>query len=73
MLIIHYAKLSSFRLDATNVFDFPLAQVVTNINLQHKIFLKKKTLNEIIQEDVGYLSNFTNIYIGKQTPYVLKG
>ena len=61
-----------FRLDATNVFDFPLAQVVTNINLQHKIFLKKKTLNEIIQEDVGYLSNFTNIYIGKQTPYVLK-
>ncbi len=61
-----------FRLDATNVFDFPLAQVVTNINLQHKIFLKQKTLNEIIQEDVGYLSNFTNIYIGKQTPYVLK-
>ena len=61
-----------FRLDATNVFDFPLAQVVTSINLQHKIFLKQKTLNEIIQEDVGYLSNFTNIYIGKQTPYVLK-
>ena len=29
-------------------------------------------LNEIIKEDVGYLSNFTNIYIGKQTPYVLR-
>jgi dihydrofolate synthase/folylpolyglutamate synthase len=58
--------------DCSNIFDFPLAQIVTNINLQHKIFLKKKTLNEIIKEDVGYLSHFTNIYIGKQTPYVLK-
>ena len=46
--------------------NFSLAQIVTNINLQHKIFLKKKTLNEIIKEDVGYLSHFTNIYIGKQ-------
>jgi len=58
--------------DCGNIFDWSLAQIVTNINLQHKIFLKKKTLDEIIKEDVGYLSNFTNIYIGKQTPYVLK-
>ena len=58
--------------DCGNIFDFPLAQVVVNINLQHKIFLKKKTLDEIIYEDVGYLNNFTNIYVGKQTPYVLK-
>ncbi len=58
--------------DAGNIFDFPLAQVVANINLQHKIFLKKKTLNEIIFEDVGFLSNFSNIYIGKQTSYVLR-
>ena len=28
--------------DSVNIFDFPLAQVVTNINLQHKNFLKKK-------------------------------
>ena len=45
--------------DSVNVFDFPLAQVVTNINLQHKNFLKKKTLNEIIHQDVGFLSHFT--------------
>ena len=57
--------------DSVNVFDFPLAQVVTNINLQHKNFLKKKTLDGIIHQDVGFLSNFTKIYIGKQTPYVL--
>ena len=58
--------------DSVNVFDFPLAQVVTNINLQHKNFLKKKNLDGIIHQDVGFLSNFTKIYIGKQTPYVLK-
>ena len=58
--------------DCSNIFSFPLAQVVTNINLQHKIFLKKKTLDEIIKEDTGYLSNFSKIFIAKQTPYVLK-
>ncbi len=57
--------------DSVNVFDFPIAQVVTNINLQHKNFLKKKTLNEIIKEDTGYLCQFSNIYIAQQTPYVL--
>ena len=61
-----------WRLDSNNIHDFPLIQICTNINKQHLNFLKKKTLNEIIKEDVAYLSNFTNIYIGKQTPYVLK-
>ena len=39
-----------FAKDSTNVFDFPLAQVVVNINKQHLNFLdkNKKTLNEII-------------------------
>ena len=59
-------------MDSTNAFDWPFAQVVTNINLQHKIFLKKKTLDEIIKEDVGSLNKFSKIFIGKQTPYVLK-
>ena len=60
-----------FAKDSTNVFDFPLAQVVVNINKQHLNFLKKKTLNEVIFQKVGFLSNFTNIYIGKQKPNVL--
>ena len=60
-----------FNLDSTHVFDFPLAQVVVNINKQHLNFLKKKTLDEIIYQKVGFLSNFTNIYIGKQRPDVL--
>ena len=39
---------------------------------REKIQRKKKTLNEVIFQKVGFLSNFTNIYIGKQSPYVLK-
>ena len=31
-----------WKYDCGNIFDFPLAQIVVNINLQHKIFLKKK-------------------------------
>ena len=61
-----------FAKDSTNIFDFPLAQVVVNINKQHLNFLKKKTLNEVIFQKTGFLSNFTNIYIGKQKPNVLK-
>ena len=57
-----------FAKDSTNVFDFPLIQIVVNINKQHLNFVKKKTINEIIYQKVGFLSNFTNIYIGKQNP-----
>ena len=61
-----------WRLDSNNIIDFPKIQICTNINKQHLNFLKKKTLNEVIKEDVAHLSNFTNIYIGKQSPHVLK-
>ena len=61
-----------FAKDSTNVFDFPLAQVIVNINKQHLNFLKKKTLGEVVYQKVGFLSNFTQIYVGKQRPEVLK-
>ena len=61
-----------FAKDSTNIFDFPIIQAIVNINKQHLNFLKKKTLNEIINQKVAFLSNFTNIYIGKQKPIVLK-
>ena len=60
-----------FAKDSTNVFDFPLAQVIVNINKQHLNFLKKKTLDEVIYQKVGFLSNFTQIYVGKQKINVL--
>ena len=61
-----------WRLDSNNINDFPKLQICTNINKQHLNFLKRKTLDELIKEDVAFLNNFTNIYIGKQSPYVLK-
>jgi dihydrofolate synthase/folylpolyglutamate synthase len=60
-----------FAKDSTNVFDFPLIQAIVNINEQHLNFLKKKNLDEVIYQKVGFLSNFTNIYIGKQKSKVL--
>ena len=61
-----------FAKDSTNIFDFPKIQAVVNINKQHLNFLKKKTLDEVIYQKVGFLSNFTDIYIGKQKLKVLK-
>ena len=61
-----------FAKDSTNLFDFPRAQVVVNINKQHLNFLKKKTLDEVINQKVGFLSNFTKIYVGKQKSSVLR-
>ena len=60
-----------FAKDSTNVFDFPMIQAVVNINKQHLNFLKNKTLSEVIYQKVGFLSNFTKIYVGKQKPEVL--
>ncbi len=62
------------RHDANSVHDFPLIQICTNINKQHLNFLRKnkRTLNEVIKEDTAYLSNFSCIYISKQTPKVLR-
>ena len=61
-----------WRLDSNNVIDFPLIQSIVNINKQHLRLLKVKSLNEVINEKVGFLSNFTNIYIGKQKPFVMQ-
>ncbi len=61
-----------WRLDSNNIHDFPKIQICTNINKQHLNFLRRKTLDEVIKEDVGFLSDFTNIYIGKQSPNVLR-
>lgn len=58
--------------DSNNVIKDPLAQCIVNINKQHLNFVKKKTLNEIIRQKVGFLSKNTRIYVGKQKPSTLK-
>ena len=58
--------------DSTRLFSKPLVQAVTNINLQHIEWISPKTIREICKQKVGYLSNQTNIYIGKQNPKTLE-
>ncbi len=55
-----------FKKDSTNLWSSPLAQVVTNINYQHQEWVRPKTITEICKQKVGYLSQNTRIYIGKQ-------
>ena len=61
-----------FRKDSTNLWSNPLAQVVTNINYQHQEWVNPKTITEICRQKVGYLSENTNIYTGKQKPKTSK-
>ena len=63
---------AGFEADSTNLWQAPEAQIITNINLQHLDLFKVKTLEEVVKIKVGYLSKNTKIYIGKQTPKVLK-
>tara|TARA_Y100001970_G_scaffold213619_1_gene261162 strand:- start:1329 stop:2585 length:1257 start_codon:yes stop_codon:yes gene_type:complete len=55
-----------FKKDSTNLWSNPLAQVVTNINYQHQEWVRPKTIVEICKQKVGYLSENTRIYTGKQ-------
>ena len=55
-----------FKKDSTNLWPYPLAQVVTNINYQHQEWVHPKTIAEICKQKVGSLSENTQIYTGKQ-------
>ena len=61
-----------FKKDSTNLWCYPLAQVVTNINYQHQEWVNPKTIAEICKQKVGSLSKNTTIYTGKQKPKTLK-
>ena len=61
-----------FKKDSTNIFKKPLIQACTNINKQHLEWISPPTLNEICKQKVGYLSDQSNIYIGKQKQRTLK-
>jgi len=61
-----------FKKDSTNLWSNPLAQIVTNINYQHQEWIHPKTIAEVCKQKVGYLSEKTNIYIGKQRPKTSK-
>ena len=55
-----------FKKDSTNLWEAPMAQIVTNINYQHQEWVYPKTIKEICNQKVGVLSKNSNIYVGKQ-------
>tara|TARA_B100001029_G_C15037773_1_gene441379 strand:+ start:414 stop:1052 length:639 start_codon:yes stop_codon:yes gene_type:complete len=61
-----------FKKDSTNLWPYPLAQIVTNINYQHQEWVQPKTIAEICRQKVGYLSDNTVIYTGKQRSKISK-
>ena len=61
-----------FKGDSLRVWKRPKCQIITNINRQHLEWVQPKTLREICRQKVGYLSNNTTIYVGKQKPKTMK-
>ena len=61
-----------FRLDASNVLKKNIASVIMPIGIDHKDFLKKGTIDEIIFEKCSALLSGSKIYVSQQTEGVLK-
>ena len=61
-----------FRLDASNVLKKNIASVIMPIGMDHKDFLKKGTIDEIVFEKCSSLLNNSRIFVDEQTSDVLK-
>lgn len=61
-----------FRLDASNVLKENVASVVMPIGIDHKDFLEKGTINEIVYEKCSHLLNDSKIFVSEQNLKVLK-
>jgi len=61
-----------FRLDASNVLEKNIASVITPIGLDHKDFLKKGTIDEIVYEKCSHLLNGSKIVVSEQKEDILK-
>ena len=61
-----------FRLDASNVLKENIASVIMPIGTDHKDFLKKGTIDEIVYEKCSALLGNSKIFISEQNESVLK-
>jgi dihydrofolate synthase / folylpolyglutamate synthase len=61
-----------FRLDASNVIDKNIASVVMPIGVDHKDFLKKGTIDEIVYEKCSHLLGKSKIFVSQQKENVSK-
>ena len=61
-----------FRLDSSNVFQKNICSVVMPIGIDHRDFLKKGTIDEIIYEKCSHLLSGSKIFISEQKNNILK-
>ena len=61
-----------FRLDASNVLEKNIASIIMPIGIDHKDFLKKGTIDEIIYEKCSHLLDGSKIIISEQKKDVLE-
>ena len=61
-----------FRLDASNVLEKNITSVITPIGIDHKDFLKKGTIDEIVYEKCSHILNGSKIVVSEQKEDVLK-
>jgi len=61
-----------FRLDASNVLEKNTASVIMPIGIDHKDFLKKGTIDEIVYEKCSHLLGGSKIFISEQKKDVLE-
>jgi len=60
-----------FRLDASNVLEKNIASVIMPIGIDHKDFLNKGTIDEIVYEKCSHLLNNSKIIVAEQKKSVL--
>ena len=61
-----------FRLDASNVLEKNIASVIMPIGVDHKDFLKKGTIDEIVYEKCAHLLGESKIFISEKKRNILK-
>jgi len=61
-----------FRLDASNVLEKNIASVIMPIGIDHKDFLKKGTIDEIVYEKCSHLLEGSKIFISEQNKDILE-
>jgi len=61
-----------FRLDASNVLEKNIASIIMPIGFDHKDFLKRGTIDEIVYEKCSHLLDGSKIIISEQKESILK-
>ncbi len=61
-----------FRLDSSNVFQKNICSVVMPIGIDHRDFLKKGTIDEIVYEKCSHLLSGSKIFVSEQKNNVLE-